>query len=451
MSNNVKFLNQPEVIPNKNYPHKKISLNGKNIPGGAAKPNKSFRGKAEKTQTNKQPLGVINENDVNQGNIKPNNQKSKLKKMKSMDKVNNQNHSRHLSAFNVDSKSKNTKNDIKINSKVSSLNLENLLININFNKNKIEKDEYRSMFSKYVRDDYSNSIIKSLLEDEQINENYLENHKITERMRTRMVDWMIEVLSNYHCDESTYFESINLMDRYFKQCKVKNQILEPAELHLIGVTSMFIASKYQDIYPLRLKIVQDKIAHNKLTCQEIKNKEDEIMRYLSYNIGLPTMWDFITLFMEEIFYINCNHHHIKNKVLLDNYYEDELNDEDVKLGNLINKKYTKNMLNLLKYVCIYLGKMNCHDYNLMQKRPSLLAASTIFVAIKICEQINKEEYINDYFTDKLNDISNNCENDIIKTAQKILYNAQNFDTKFSGLDNLKKVHFNAIIELKETK
>ena len=250
--------------------------------------------------------------------------------MKSMDKVNNQNHSRHLSAFNVDSKSKNTKNDIKINSKVSSLNLENLLININFNKNKIEKDEYRSMFSKYVRDDYSNSIIKSLLEDEQINENYLENHKITERMRTRMVDWMIEVLSNYHCDESTYFESINLMDRYFKQCKVKNQILEPAELHLIGVTSMFIASKYQDIYPLRLKIVQDKIAHNKLTCQEIKNKEDEIMRYLSYNIGLPTMWDFITLFMEEIFYINCNHHHIKNKVLLDNYYEDELNDEDVK-------------------------------------------------------------------------------------------------------------------------
>ena len=54
-------------------------------------------------------------------------------------------------------------------------------------------------------------------------------------------------------------------------------------------------------------------------------------------------------------------------------------------------------------------------------------------------------------TDKLNEISHNSENDIIKTAQKILYNAQNFDTKFSGLENLKKVHFNAIIELKETK
>jgi len=307
------------------------------------------------------------------------------------------------------------------------------------------------MFSKYVRDDYSNSIIKSLLKDEQINENFLDNHKITERMRTRMVDWMIEVLSNYHCDESTYFESINLMDRYFKECEIKKQILLPAELHLIGVTSMFIASKYQDIYPLRLKVVQNKIAHNKLTCKEIVKKEDEIMRYLNYNIGLPTMWDFITIFMEEIFFINCNHHQIKNKILLENYYEEKLSEDDIKLGKIINKKYTKNMLNLLKYVCIYLGKMNCHDYYLMQKKPSLLAASTIFVAIKICEQINKEEYINDYFTEKLNDVSKNTENDIIKTAQKILYNAQNFDTKFNGLDNLKKVHFNAIIELKETK
>ena len=450
MSNNVKFLNQQEAVPTKNHAQKKLS--SKNIPLCGSKANKSFRGKMDKTQTNKQPLGVVNENDVNVGNIKQTNPKQKLTKMKSMDKVNNSSHSSHLSSFNMDKNVKNNKNENKLSKKLSSLNLENLLININVNsKNKIETDEYRAMYSKYVRDDYSNSIIKSLLEDEQINENYLDNHKITERMRTRMVDWMIEVLSNYHCDESTYFESINLMDRYFKQCEIKKQVLLPAELHLIGVTSMFIASKYQDIYPLRLKIVQDKIAHNKLTCQEIKNKEDEMMRYLGYNIGLPTMWDFITIFMEEIFYINCNHHQIKNKVLLENYYDDELNEDDVKLGNIINKKYTKNMLNLLKYVCIYLGKMNCHDYNLMQKKPSLLAASTIFVAIKICEQINKEDYINDYFTDKLNDISNNSENDIIKTAQKILYNAQNFDTKFSGLDNLKKVHFNAIIELKETK
>ena len=464
MSNNVKFVNHPDRISSKNCIPKKMSLNTKMIPVNNQKPYKSFRGKIEKGKNYKQPLGIINENDINQGNIKSK-KKHKLVKMKSLDRTNNihPTHSRHLSAFNMEKKNITlTNSNHKKKEKypcsttsiptTTSLNLENLLTNINLGKkNKIDTEDYREMFSKYVRDDYSNSILKSLLEDEKTNEEFLNIHNITERMRTRMVDWMIEVLSNYHCDESTYFESVNLMDRYFKECNKKNQILEPAELHLIGVTSMFIASKYQDIYPLRLKIVQDKIAHNKLTCQEIKDKEDEITRYLNYNLGLPTMWDFINLFLEEIFYINCNKHQIKNQILLETYYNDMITDEDEELGGLINKKYTKNMLNLLKYVCIYLAKMNCHDYQLMQKKNSLLAASTIFVAIKICEQINKEEYINDYFTDKLNEVSHNSEGDINKIAQKILYNAQNFDTKFSGLENLKKVHFNAILELKETK
>ena len=349
-----------------------------------------------------------------------------------------------VSTFSVDNQEK--KKEIN-----TSLNLENFLINLSLSKkNRIPTDEYREMFSKLVRDDYSNSIINSLLEDEEVNENYLSYHKITERMRTRMVDWMIEVLSNYHCDESAFFEAVNLMDRYFKVCEIKKRCLLPEELHLIGVTSMFIASKYQDIYPLRLRIIHEKIAHRKLSCEEIKNKEEEITKLLNYSIGIPTMWDFINLFVEEIFLVEANRHHITNKTLLDNYYESSTQSEK-ELDIIMNKLYTKNMLNLLNHVCIYLAKMNCHDYSLMQKKPSLLAAGTIYVAIKICEQINKEEYINEYFTNKLNYISQKSENDIIKTAQKILYNAQNFDSLFSGLDNLKKVHFNAIIELKNTK
>ena len=95
--------------------------------------------------------------------------------------------------------------------------------------------------------------------------------------------------------------------------------------------------------------------------------------------------------------------------------------------------------------------MNYHNYNLSQKKPSLLAASVIFVAIKICEQINKEEYINDYLTNSLMELTGQNENDIIILAQKILYDAQNFEVLYSGLENLKKVHFTAIIELKNTK
>ena len=42
------------------------------------------------------------------------------------------------------------------------------------------------------------------------------------------------------------------------------------ELHIVGITSMFISSKYEEIYPMRLKIVYEKIAHKKLSIEEIK-------------------------------------------------------------------------------------------------------------------------------------------------------------------------------------
>ena len=437
MSVNVKNNNMNSNLLNK--PNSKKIIQGGGVLRKTLATHKNFS-KNEKNSNNKKktlPLKTINENDKNEINIIKTNTIPENPKENSNFLLENEH----------DSPEKTT------NAIQSSLNIENLLTNISLSKkNKFDLDDYREMFSKYVRDDYSNAIINSLMSDEEENTNYLSSHKITERMRTRMVDWMIEVLSNYRCDESTFFESVNLMDRYFKVCGEKNQVLQPVELHLIGVTSMFIASKFQDIYPLRLRIMQDKIAHRKLSCDDIKNKEDEITRYLNYVVGLPTIWDFITIYIEEIFFVNCNKHHIENKTLCENYDIKDVEDQDQKdLGKFINKLYTKNMINLLNYVCVYLAKMNCHDYNLMQKKPSLLAASTIFVAIKICEQINKEEYINDYFTNKLNEVSQKNESDIIKVAQKILYNAQNFDTIFNGLDNLKKVHFNAIIELKNTK
>ena len=136
----------------------------------------------------------------------------------------------------------NSNSSYVIQTENSSINLENFYINISLSqKNKFEKEEYKRLLSKLVRIDYSESILKSLFDEEKINESFLSYHKITDKMRTRMIDWMIEVLSNYKCDESTFFESVNIMDRYFKECEKKNIILLPQELHLIGIVSMFIA------------------------------------------------------------------------------------------------------------------------------------------------------------------------------------------------------------------
>lgn len=60
---------------------------------------------------------------------------------------------------------------------------------------------------------------------------------------------------------------MSLIDRYFKG---KAETREISDLHIIGVTTMFIASKYEDIYPLKMKMVFEKIAHRKLQIEDIK-------------------------------------------------------------------------------------------------------------------------------------------------------------------------------------
>lgn len=57
-----------------------------------------------------------------------------------------------------------------------------------------------------------------------------------------MVDWMIEVLSSYKMTEETFFRSVKYMDIFFKKATKK---LEVSDLHIIGVASMFMASKYE--------------------------------------------------------------------------------------------------------------------------------------------------------------------------------------------------------------
>lgn len=93
---------------------------------------------------------------------------------------------------------------------------------------------------------------------------------------------------------------------------------------------------------------------------------------------------------------------------------------------------------------IYLAKMSLHDINLSARNPSLLAVGAIYVALKICEQLKKKEFINAVVVMRLIQISKMTEEKILDVSQKVLYLAQNFDREFPGLENLKKTHFGII-------
>ena len=57
-----------------------------------------------------------------------------------------------------------------------------------------------------------------------------------------------------------------------------------SELHITGVTAMFLASKYEDIYPLKMKTVFEKIGHKRIQVEDIKKQELKILQGCDYLI-----------------------------------------------------------------------------------------------------------------------------------------------------------------------
>ncbi len=85
---------------------------------------------------------------------------------------------------------------------------------------------------------------------------------------------MLEVLTTFKNSDQSYFLAINLMDRFFKDTE---RTLPSSELHLTGVVCMFIASKYEDVVPLMMRTVINKIGHNKFELTQIEHKELELL------------------------------------------------------------------------------------------------------------------------------------------------------------------------------
>ena len=342
----------------------------------------------------------------------------------------------------------------KVNLGVFTSNYENYKINTSKSAN-FSSNEYRQLLDTYTMLEYGDSILNDLLEKEETISSPLEKHEITPRMRMKMVDWMIEVFSNVKTSEATFFMAVNIMDRYFKYTTISHK---PEDLHLIGLVCIFVSSKFCDIYPIKLRALCEKIAHNKYKSEDILQMEDTIMKCLNYDILKPTTFDFMNFYFEDLFYFFENNFNIKTKILseylkslignlnititLDNVYYD-------KCANA--EKFTENMRFFLKCVLNYLLKMCCHDYEIISEKPSLVAASVMLVGMKICEEVNSIEYVNSFFMSKLSQLSKVNNYDILNLSSKILYNAQHFEEVYTGMTNLHRTHFATLNTIANTK
>ena len=323
-------------------------------------------------------------------------------------------------------------------------------------KNNFNSDDYKQLLDTYNMIEYGPSILEEYFIEQENIKNVLEKHTITPQMRLKMVDWMVEIFTIIQTNDITFFNAVNIMDKYFDKSEISYQ---PSDLHLIGICSIFIASKFCDINPIRLKFLIEKIGHGKFNKEEILKMEERILSTLQYDILKPTIFEFTTFFFEDLFFIYENNFNIKNNTM-QNYLKHFIQNHayiDLSLRQYNFQKYemiskfTDNLRNFMKCVLIYLLKMCCQDYEIMNEKKSLISAACIVVALKICEQINKDKYVDEFIMERLQYLSKENIYNIMELSSKILFRAQNYEKFYPGVKHLYKTHFENLTRMKITK
>jgi len=115
---------------------------------------------------------------------------------------------------------------------------------------------------------------------------------INMKMRAILLDWLVEVHQKYKLRTETFFMAVKLVDRYWQL----EQIARP-KLQLVGVVSMHIAAKWQDVSCPTLSdwvYVTDKT----YTRDEIAAAECQILSAFHFNLSDTTAWHFVEIYSQ---------------------------------------------------------------------------------------------------------------------------------------------------------
>ncbi|XP_015178048.1 PREDICTED: cyclin-A2 isoform X1 [Polistes dominula] len=110
---------------------------------------------------------------------------------------------------------------------------------------------------------------------------------ITYLMRLILVDWLVEVAEEYRLQTETLYLAVSYIDRFLSYMSVVR-----AKLQLVGTAAMFIAAKYEEIYPPDVaEFVY--ITDDTYTIKQVLRMEHLILRVLSFDLTVPTPLAFL--------------------------------------------------------------------------------------------------------------------------------------------------------------
>ncbi|GAP92388.1 putative cyclin B [Rosellinia necatrix] len=107
------------------------------------------------------------------------------------------------------------------------------------------------------------------------------------RTRGILIDWLIEVHTRFHLLPETLFLTINIIDRFLSK-----KVVQLDRLQLVGITAMFIASKYEEVLSPHVANFKH-VADDGFTEEEILSAERFILGTLNYDLSYPNPMNFL--------------------------------------------------------------------------------------------------------------------------------------------------------------
>jgi len=112
-------------------------------------------------------------------------------------------------------------------------------------------------------------------------------NEVKDTSRAFLVEWIIDVHRKFRLVPETLYVTVFLIDRFLSLKQIRKN-----QLHILGVTSLLIATKYEEIYPPELKDLLS-VSENKFTRAEVLQMEKDMLLTMQFDVTAPSAYRFL--------------------------------------------------------------------------------------------------------------------------------------------------------------
>ena len=168
--------------------------------------------------------------------------------------------------------------------------------------------------------------------------------EVKDTSRAFLIEWIIDVHRKFRLLPETLYVTVFIIDRFLSLKQIKK-----SQLHILGVTSLLISTKYEEIYPPELKDLLT-VSENKFSKAEVLKMEMQILMTLQFDLTSPSAYRFLERYR--------------------------------KVSSIVSNE------DKVFFFAQYLQEIALLDASLLKYDPSELAASALILASKSIKKVN---------------------------------------------------------------